>query len=272
MAQHIRRKEPKGLHPALNLPNALTTLRLVLVPVFLYLVIAGTYPTRWAALIVFCVAAYTDMLDGKIARAQGLETDFGRIADPIADKALTLGAFFVLSWGELIAWWFTLIVAVRELGITVLRAVLLRRGIVVPANSGGKLKTVLQMGFIFLLLIPWETLIPDGWIPALASVVYAIGGAALAATVWSGAVYVLECMKLWKQSNEDEAILAQAEQDEQVEAQAVEPVVVAEAIDSDELGDDVIDAGEAQPMTAAIEVLSDDEESIIVAKEVPSED
>ena len=101
-----------------NLPNVLTMVRLVLVPIFIILVLNGSVGAMWAALVVFVVAAFTDLYDGKIARERGIVTDWGKIWDPIADKALTLGAFVVLSIAGLVPWWFTVVVAARELGIT----------------------------------------------------------------------------------------------------------------------------------------------------------
>lgn len=189
-----------------NVPNVLTVFRLVLVPVFIWLMFLEASGVRWWAVLVFMVAAATDQLDGHIARAQNLITDFGRLMDPIADKALTLGAFIMLSIAELLPWWVTILIAIRELGITALRAVLLRRDIVVSANKGGKLKTVLQIFAIWLLLIPWQSL-SASW-PAYASLAHGmlifgwvVAGLALLMTVWSGLVYVVEGAKLWKASS-----------------------------------------------------------------------
>lgn len=199
---NVSRRQEAGV-PVVNVPNALTVLRLVLVPVFVWLMVRDGEGARWWALGVFCVAAATDQLDGHIARARGLITDFGRIADPIADKALTLGAFVMLSVDGLVPWWFTVLVAVRELGITALRAVLLRRGIVVSANKGGKLKTVLQILFITLMLVPWAAWLAHaglgvrGGLPEpVFWIAWAVGAAALALTLWSGAVYCAEGVRL----------------------------------------------------------------------------
>ena len=184
--------------PLVNLPNALTVMRLLLVPVFVWLMVLDGDAARWWALGVFMVAAATDQLDGHLARSWNLVTDFGRIVDPIADKALTLGAFVMLSVDGAVPWWFTLLVAARELGITALRAVLLRRGVVVAANSGGKLKTVLQMLFIVLMLAPWESFLGEGPAGAVRIGAWVVGGAALAITLWSGGVYVREGARLMR--------------------------------------------------------------------------
>lgn len=140
-----------------NLPNILTMLRIALVPFFAWFLLADSGEHglwRWAALAVFAVAMYTDKLDGDIARARGLITDFGKIADPIADKLLTGAAFVILSVLGEIPWWATLIILVREWGITLLRLVVIRYG-VIPASSGGKIKTVLQTVVLFLYLLPF---------------------------------------------------------------------------------------------------------------------
>ena len=139
-----------------NLANYLTVLRLLLVPVFLVLLLTDEGQSaglRLAAAVVFLVAALTDRIDGQIARSRGLITSFGKLADPIADKALIGAAFIGLSsLGEL-AWWVTVLVLVREIGVTVLRFVVIRHG-VMPAGRGGKLKTVLQTVAILLYLLP----------------------------------------------------------------------------------------------------------------------
>ncbi|WP_072341802.1 CDP-diacylglycerol--glycerol-3-phosphate 3-phosphatidyltransferase [Actinomyces urinae] len=185
-----------------NLPNVLTMVRLVLVPVFIILVLNGSVGAMWAALVVFIVAAFTDLYDGKIARERGLVTDWGKIWDPIADKALTLGAFVVLSIAGLVPWWFTAIVAARELGITWMRSRLLKRGVVVAANSGGKAKTVSQMFLIVFLLFPWDSV--SGVNNALFDVTglavarWILIAIALFLTVWSGLQYVIAAVKMKK--------------------------------------------------------------------------
>ena len=176
-----------------NVPNVLTMARLVLVPAFLWLLLIDTTTSRWWALVVFAVAAYTDHLDGKIARSRGLITNFGKLADPIADKFMTLGAFVVLSILNLLPWWFTIIVAFREIGITILREVLRRKGTVVAASSGGKLKTVLQIVLIFLVMVPWDSFLAQGSVvlQVVNVIIWATLAAALLVTVVSGMQYVL---------------------------------------------------------------------------------
>lgn len=183
-----------------NLPNALTVLRILLVPVFIWVYLMGTPAARWGALAIFIVASVTDHLDGHLARKWNLITDFGRLADPLADKALTLSAFFLLSYslGNVWFWIFTILVTIREIGITVLREVLRKKGTVVAASTGGKLKTVLQITLIILLLIPWDTFVPNQGILTAVWVVAAIlAVVTLAVTMISGWQYVWAA---WKES------------------------------------------------------------------------
>lgn len=191
-------KTPEGTpKPSnLNLPNALTTLRIVMVPFFVWFLVAGGHlgevsmGMRWAAVVVFGAAMYTDKLDGDIARSRNLITDYGKIADPIADKLLTGAAFVVLSvLGEL-WWWVTIVILVREWGITLMRFFVIRYG-VMAASKGGKLKTVLQTIALILFILPlgalgtWA-LIP-GWIVMAAVVVV---------TVVTGIDYVMKAVAL----------------------------------------------------------------------------
>lgn len=168
-----------------NLPNAVTVARILLVPVFVVLLLAedgGSDPLRWAAAAVFAFAAATDRLDGWLARRDGTVTTFGIIADPIADKALTGSGFVALSILGVLPWWVTVVVLVRELAVTALRAAVIRHT-VVPASSGGKLKTVLQTVAITCLVAP----LPG----PLTVVAYVIMGAAVVVTVVTGVQYTV---------------------------------------------------------------------------------
>ena len=139
----------------------LTGVRLLLVPVFLVaLFVDDGQSTGWRlrAFGVFAVAAFTDRLDGELARRRGLVTAFGTIADPIADKALTGSALVGLSMLGLVPWWVTVVIMGRELGITLLRFWVLRHGII-PASRGGKAKTLVQAIAIGLYLLPLPELI-----------------------------------------------------------------------------------------------------------------
>lgn len=151
--------DPISEAPLINLPNALTLLRLICVPIFiwLYLASADSMAMGWAAGIVFLGAALTDIVDGYLARRDGLVTNFGKIADPIADKLLTGSALIALSSEGAIAWWITILIIGREVFITALRFYVIRRG-VIPASRGGKAKTASQITAIVALLIPTESL------------------------------------------------------------------------------------------------------------------
>lgn len=176
-----------------NLPNILTMLRIVLVPFFVWFLLEDNSQHgiwRWAAVVAFAVAIYTDKLDGDIARSRNLVTNFGKIADPIADKLLIGSALVLLSaLGEL-PWWITILILVREWGITALRFFVIRYG-VMPASRGGKLKTAVQTVAIFLYILPLNSFAP--W---LVSVAFWVMIVALAITVWTGVEYVIEAGKL----------------------------------------------------------------------------
>ena len=176
-----------------NVPNIITVVRILLVPVFIWLLLAdnGEHGVmRWIAATLFIVAIATDSLDGHIARSRNLVTDVGIILDPIADKALTGTALIMLSvLGEL-WWWVTIVILVREIGITIFRfAVLSKR--VVPASRGGKLKTIVQAVAISLFLVPLWTVLGD-WI---LWVNYAVMALALALTVFSGIDYLVQAWR-----------------------------------------------------------------------------
>lgn len=177
-----------------NVPNALTVLRLVMVPVFAWALLAHPDSVGWrvGSTVIFVVAILTDALDGKLARKYDLVTSFGKLADPIADKALTGMAFIGLSvLGEL-PWWITVVILVREWGITVLRFVVIRYG-VIAADRGGKLKTLLQAVALTLFLLPLTMVRGLGWLHAVGWVVMV---AALVLTVLTGANYVRSALRL----------------------------------------------------------------------------
>ena len=212
MSENVSRVQRDSKVPMVNLPNALTVVRLVLVPVFIVLGLQQSWSALWAAFVVFAVAAITDRFDGELARSWGQITDFGRIADPIADKALTLGGFGLLSYQGFLPWWLTILIAVRELGITAMRAFFLRRGVVVSANQTGKQKTFMQMVALGTLLIPWAHFTVmneanEGWVVLVIRLGQIFAGVALALTLYSGFMYVLEGVRLMRGSggSEDES-------------------------------------------------------------------
>lgn len=145
-----------------NLPNAITTARILLVPYFIWLLFqpVGEFQiTRWIATAVFVLGISTDSLDGAIARRRGLITNLGKILDPIADKALIGGALVALSILNEVPWWATVAILIRELGITAYRFVVIRKR-VVSASGGGKLKTILQSITVGALMSPFDSLLP----------------------------------------------------------------------------------------------------------------
>ncbi|EFU80206.1 CDP-diacylglycerol--glycerol-3-phosphate 3-phosphatidyltransferase [Mobiluncus curtisii] len=175
--------------PNFNIANVLTVIRLILVPVFIWLMLLPGVKAQVWAFAVFAVASATDKLDGTLARRLNLVTDFGKLADPIADKALVLSAFILLSLHWSVFWAVTIPVLVRELGITLMRLVLARRGRVMPASRGGKLKTVTQIALILLLLIPWEALVPTAWsVVRIVAIVLSV--LVVVITVFTGVDYV----------------------------------------------------------------------------------
>lgn len=198
--------QPQEQVPLLNIANVLTMLRIALVPVFvvlLYLDAEGTLaqpeatngPWRWVAAAVFLGAMVTDKIDGDLARSRGLITDFGKIADPIADKLLIGAGLVMLSLLGELPWWVTVLILVRELGITVLRMLMLRTQ-VMPASRGGKLKTVLQSAGLQLMLLPLVVI--AGWLDETA---FWIMIAALVVTVVTGIDYVINAVKLRRASH-----------------------------------------------------------------------
>jgi CDP-diacylglycerol--glycerol-3-phosphate 3-phosphatidyltransferase len=180
-----------------NLPNAITIVRILFAPVFFWMLLADSGddgPLRWWAAVLFIVGIATDGIDGHIARSRGLVTELGKLLDPIADKVLTGAALIGLSiLGEL-WWWVTIVILVREVGITVYRFAVIRGG-VIPASRGGKLKTVAQAVAISFALVPLWVLLGD-WIHWLNWVLMAI---ALVLTIVSGLDYAWNAVKLHRE-------------------------------------------------------------------------
>ncbi len=200
----LRPGEPRRgpvLAPApynLNLPNALTLLRILLVPLLAWLLLvdgAGDVVFRLLAFTVFVVAAVTDRIDGVIARSRGLITDFGKIADPIADKLLLGSVLVIFSALGDVPWWVTVLILGRELGITLLRFWVIRYG-VIAASPGGKAKTLLQIFALGGYILPFEL-----WAPSPVAAVFEVVAAVLlylatAVTVVTGVDYVRRALAL----------------------------------------------------------------------------
>ncbi len=170
----------------------LTALRLVLVPVFLYFLFAGDghqTASRITAFVIFAVAVLTDRLDGSLARKHGMITEFGKLADPIADKMLIGSALIGLSILGDLPWWVTVVILIREIGVTVLRFAVISRG-VIPASHGGKLKTLVQAIAIGLFVLPLHSW-PSAWL----TVAWWVMWAAVVLTLATGIDYVVSAVR-----------------------------------------------------------------------------
>ncbi|MGW9826716.1 CDP-diacylglycerol--glycerol-3-phosphate 3-phosphatidyltransferase [Brevibacterium sp. CS2] len=192
-----------------NLPNALTVLRILLVPLFLFLLLGhdGLDPMwRLGAFVVFGLAMLTDKIDGDLARRYDLITDFGKIADPIADKSLMAAALIGLALIGALPWWIPIVILVREFGITVLRLLIVRR-VVLPASKGGKLKTLLQTIAIglFIVLLPLAAVVPDGVTIAVIVIAWVVMTAAVIVTLVTGIDYCIQIARLLREPREPRA-------------------------------------------------------------------
>jgi len=172
-----------------NLPNIITVVRILLAPLFFWMLLAdggADGALRWWAAVLFIVAIATDGVDGAIARRYNLVTDLGKLLDPIADKILTGAALIGLSILAELPWWVTILILVREIGITVFRFAMLSDR-VIPASRGGKLKTIAQSVAISLALLPLWLVFGD-WIHWVNTITMTI---ALALTVYTGIEYLV---------------------------------------------------------------------------------
>lgn len=176
-----------------NVANIITVVRIFLAPVFIWLLLADNHELgvlRYLAAGLFILAIVTDSVDGLLARRQNLVTDFGKLLDPIADKVLIGGALVALSILGEVWWWVTIVILVREFGITVFRLAVVRDR-VIPASRGGKLKTIVQAIAISFYLVPVWLLLGDWmhWFNA------ALMGIALALTLSTGIEYVVNAVR-----------------------------------------------------------------------------
>jgi CDP-diacylglycerol---glycerol-3-phosphate 3-phosphatidyltransferase len=177
-----------------NVANIITAVRILLAPLFIWMLLADAGDLgllRYLAAALFIVAIATDSVDGRLARRQNLVTDVGKLLDPIADKVLTGGALVALSLLGELWWWVTIVILVRELGITAFRFAVLRNR-VVAASPGGKLKTVVQAVAISLYLVPLWVFLGD-WMHWVNGVVMA---AALVLTVLTGIDYLVKAFQV----------------------------------------------------------------------------
>jgi CDP-diacylglycerol--glycerol-3-phosphate 3-phosphatidyltransferase len=171
-----------------NLPNVITMARILCVPFFVWSLFAiqADSMARWFSVLIFIVIMISDGIDGAIARKRGLITNLGKLLDPIADKALLGGALVALSILNEFSWWVTIVILVRELGITAYRLVVVQRE-VVAASSGGKLKTILQSILIGSLASPLEYFFTPWYI----NVETALTVVVLLITVYTGVQYLV---------------------------------------------------------------------------------
>ena len=203
----------------MNAPNRLTLIRILIIPAIILFCIYDFFPAddgyaNWIGRIIvfglFAVAAVTDFLDGYIARKHNLVTDFGKFMDPLADKFLVLGCLFSICFSDFILvpntydvetavpspvlrvlfFWASVIVLFRELAVTSMRLVVAKRGVVVPANMLGKIKTNAQMLCIIVsILEPIALPVTGGWVT-----VFFIAGMSVF-TIWSGISYIVSYWK-----------------------------------------------------------------------------
>lgn len=191
---------PSSGVPTLNIANVLTMTRLVLVPLFVALMFLDEPVWRFVAFAVFVLASITDRIDGELARRWNLVTNFGKVVDPIADKALIGAALVVLSMLGELWWWVTIVILVRDWGITALRFAVIRYG-VIPASRGGKIKTVLQVVAICVYLFP----LPE----PLLIVAHVFMAAAVVVTVVTGLDYVVQAYRMWRQARDSQGETSQ---------------------------------------------------------------
>lgn len=177
-----------------NLPNAITMARILAVPFFIWSLVSfsdNESPLRWISELIFIVIMASDGIDGAIARKRGIVTDLGKLLDPIADKALLGGALVTLSILGEIAWWVTIVILVRELGITVYRLVVVNQQ-VIAASSGGKMKTIFQGVMVGFIVSPLTAWFPYDWYRILEQSLVLIS---VALTVYSGLQYVVAAVR-----------------------------------------------------------------------------
>lgn len=196
----------------MNLPNKLTIARMVLTVFFLFLLFAHGMAAKIFALITFLTASLTDFLDGFIAKKNNQVTDFGKLMDPVADKILVLSAFLAFVELKLIPAWMVIIIILREVTITGLRALALTKGKVIPADDGGKNKTVSQLAAIFAILL--FLVFRDGGSSAFAfwnvqaealyrNVILAVMFITVLLTIISGTAYMVKNKEVYRNAKEN---------------------------------------------------------------------
>lgn len=188
--------------------NIITYVRILLAVVFMAIYVAAgvwgfrSVSLRWIAFVLFVLAASTDKIDGYVARTYHQVTELGKLLDPIADKLLILGALIIASAFNEVIWIVTVLFIIREIGITILRLYVIRRGgKVIAASSLGKYKTFTQSFGIGMLLLPmYATCVPNAlqwptWLITYYSFAYALLGVALILALYSGYAYARAAMR-----------------------------------------------------------------------------
>ena len=183
----------------LNLPNALTLFRILLVPVLVVALLDATPEAKWLAAAVFATAAFTDGLDGYLARSRRSETTFGKVMDPIADKLLIAAALISLVSIERLEAWVAMVIIAREFAVSGLRIAAGAQGVVIPASQLGKIKTTSQIVAILALIAANDA--GDLWVQVLLYI-------AVAATLVSGADYFLNFRRRIEEARERVAAAA----------------------------------------------------------------
>jgi CDP-diacylglycerol--glycerol-3-phosphate 3-phosphatidyltransferase len=171
----------------MTVPNAITIARIALIPLFLWLAYAGSRGAAVGSFVVFGVASGSDLVDGYIARRHALVSRLGEFLDPLADKLLVFAALFVLVDVRAFPLWVALVIVVREVGVQLIRILIVRRGGRLPASQAAKLKTATQIALVSWWLLPWEQINAGHWI---------LVALALATTLWSGAEYLVGYLKV----------------------------------------------------------------------------
>ena len=170
----------------MNPANAITVLRVALVPVFVFLAYGDSRGVAVASLIVFAVASISDLVDGYLARRHNMVSRFGEFADPLADKLLVGAALYVLVDTRTFPLWVALVIAAREVLVQILRIRIVQRGGALPASASAKVKTLLQIAMVGWWLLPWDEVAVVHWV---------LVAAVLAATIWSGAEYLVNYLR-----------------------------------------------------------------------------
>lgn len=171
----------------LNLPNKLTVIRVLLIPLFLIFLYISKGIFRILPLLIFSGAAITDAIDGHIARRDNLITDFGKFMDPLADKLLTASAFIAFVEIEYISSWVVVLIISREFLVSGFRTLAASKGVTIAANAWGKIKTVFQMILIIVILLNYT-----GYFGFTDSLITPLIAITVLLTVTSGATYIYE--------------------------------------------------------------------------------